>query len=665
VSALQITIGRGLKIPQGERVTLDAAKPAADLARVLDGLTGEAWWAPHTWEGDHRRRENWRAAAFVALDLDWHDAAGKHAAPPPKKRDELDFLLRTLATSDALDDAATVHPGDGAVLAHGTPRGHRLVLMLREPLDDFDRYARAMAGSAHIIDRALFDAGLCGEKGATAGFIVDRATFDGARMLWAPRAKPPTETAARAFKCAHFGTPGRAFDAGALAALAPADTPTRTDAPAEPELARWGELRAALASWPGASDRGDRVGLCCPYSDQHDDGKDETPSAVVFSSGRLWCSAENKSRALREWVREHGERLPAPLRAALGAPAVGLAALWRTVADWQAADGAAWFTDEPPPRRWLLKHGRHTDVRDILPMGKVGMLAAAGGVGKTMALVQLALAVATGKPWLPREHNGEGGFLTPDGGGRVLLALGEEDALEVRRRLYRAGQTMRAARLATPDELDRAAARIVVLPLAGTPVALVDAPDPRIGRAAEPSKLAADLGELLERGGPWSLVILDPLSRFAGTDTETDNAAATRFVQILEGFTKAPGEPAVLVAHHTTKAARQNGTDDDTAARGSSALSDGVRWHAALRAERHPEGAKADVPRMATFSVVKSNYGAFLAEPLWLARGMHGELRAATDDERARFKAARSATPTGGAETPKRGRIPTPDGGRE
>lgn len=658
MSAFQITIGRGLTNPQGERVTLDGAKLGADLVRVLDGLTGESWWAPHAWEGDHRRRENWRAASCIALDLDWHDGAGKHAAPPPKQRDALAFLLRTLATRDALDDAGTVRPGDGEVLAHGTPRGHRLVLLLRAPLDDFDRYARAVAGAARIIDDALFDAGLRGEKGGPAGFIVDRSTFDGARMLWTPRAKPPTETAPRGFKCESFGTPGRAFESAELAALAPVDA-VRPVTPAEPELARWGELRAALASWPGASDRGDRVGLCCPY---HPDG---APSAVVFSSGRLFCSSEGKSWALREWVRDHGDRLPAELRAALGAPAVGLAALWRTVADWQAADGAGWFTDEPPPRRWLLTHGPHENVRGILPMGKVGMLAAAGGVGKTMALVQLALSVATGRPWLARARSGEGGFMTPDGGGRVLLALGEEDALEVRRRLYRAGQTMRGGGLATHDELAAAAARIVVLPLAGTPGELVDPPDPRIGREAAPSKLAAELWGLLERNGPWSLVILDPLSRFAGTDTETDNAAATRFVQVLEGFTKAPGEPAVLVAHHTTKAARQNGNDDDTAARGSSALSDGVRWHALMTAKTHPEGAGEKVPRMASFRVVKSNYGAFLAEPLWLALGDHGELRAAESAQVAAFKAAGGGATADAPTAPKRLRLPSPGGDRE
>src|SRR5262249_25635901 len=103
---------------------------------------------------------------------------------------------------------------------------------------------------------------------------------------------------------------------------------------------------------------------------------------------------------------------------------------WTVWADRVVHAEPEWYTKPPERRSWLLRDQR-TDS-GVLPLGKVGMLAGAGGAGKTMALTQLAVAVATGTPWL--------GVLEVAAQGNVLLILGEEDAEEVRRRLYRAYQ---------------------------------------------------------------------------------------------------------------------------------------------------------------------------------------------------------------------------------
>jgi hypothetical protein len=66
----------------------------------------------------------------------------------------------------------------------------------------------------------------------------------------------------------------------------------------------------------------------------------------------------------------------------------------------------------------------------VFPVGEVGQLIAEGGAGKTMALCQLAVAVATGTRWL-------GTFEATR--GRALLVLREEDAEEARRRLLHGG----------------------------------------------------------------------------------------------------------------------------------------------------------------------------------------------------------------------------------
>src|SRR3990170_4689893 len=71
--------------------------------------------------------------------------------------------------------------------------------------------------------------------------------------------------------------------------------------------------------------------------------------------------------------------------------------------------------NKPKEILWLL--------RDVLPQGRVGILAGGGGAGKSWALCQLALSIATQKPWL--------GTYAISHPGRVLLALAEEDMDEI------------------------------------------------------------------------------------------------------------------------------------------------------------------------------------------------------------------------------------------
>lgn len=278
-------------------------------------------------------------------------------------------------------------------------------------------------------------------------------------------------------------------------------------------------------------------------------------------------------------------------------------------AHWQAL-GADTFTTAPPNRDWLFTtKGRATD--GVFPVGRVGLMNAEGGAGKTMALVQLAIAVATQSDWL-------GAFRVPTA-GRVLLVLGEEDAEEIRRRLYN-------AKLAIPRFDTRAALdRITTLPLQGVPCAMVEN-DKFSGNVVDAPFLSWLRGKLAPPGEQWRLIVVDPLSRFAGLDAEKDNAAATRFVQALESIATQTGA-AVLVAHHTNKGARGAGAEASTsAARGSSAITDGVRWACFLGVERFDTSdttAGAGLERVATLTVTKSNY-AKMPPPVSMKYSDHG-----------------------------------------
>lgn len=217
----------------------------------------------------------------------------------------------------------------------------------------------------------------------------------------------------------------------------------------------------------------------------------------------------------------------------------------------------------------------------------------------------------TGRPWL--DH-----FAVPPAGerGRVLVLVGEERLDAVHRRLWRLAEAMGL----TPEERRLVGERVVIVPLAGESCPFLTI-DPETRNVVEAPALA-ELRALIERdAGPdgWSLIWIDPQSRFAGIDAEANNLMATAFVQFIERLVRSPGNPTVLVAGHSSKVSRRAGSVD---ARGVTGLTDAFRWHATLC-------AKGDE---VIFSVAKNNYGAPSAD-LQLVRGPHGILRKASAAE--------------------------------
>lgn len=637
----------------GRRIRFDSVE---DLSRLMmQPKRRPSWWSAHTWSEDRRGAERWEAASCIGLDLDYSaawvvDDKGKgrkdHVSPPATVRDRLDTALTQLA-------GAAAPLSKGLVVAHHTPRGARLVLLLNAPITDRALFVRAAAGADVLVSRWLEAEGLlAGDALSVAasgpltrpGYEVDhKAATDPARTLLTPLAWKPGAPDPRNDKVAEYG-PSMAdrFDAHELATFAPATPATAPKPPADHRPhALWPSLEAALLRTPGAKASPEKgVSIRCPIH-----GEDHNPSAIVFRSGVLSCLASgceaNEGQQLERWASTpEGRGLLGDELARTVAPSTmpagrvrgeTLRPFWRTVGEWE------WIDTPPAPMDWLLTvppSKAYPETRHVLPRGIVGMLAAGGGVGKSMALVQLAVAVASETPWLTG-NNAEGafpGFLTHGTTGKVLLALGEEDSDKAHRRIHEAALGL------DPEQKALLRERLVVLPLEGEPVGLMADRGARYGEEARAGGVADELAQLLEADGPWALVILDPLSRFAGMETETDNAVATRFVQTLERFTKAPGRPTVLVSHHTGQAARQDGRHDSTAARGATGLTDGVRWVATLTKEtpKQAEEATAETqtraPSMLRMSVSKNNYGLELW-PFWLTRGGGGSLRCATRHE--------------------------------
>lgn len=243
-----------------------------------------------------------------------------------------------------------------------------------------------------------------------------------------------------------------------------------------------------------------------------------------------------------------------------------------------AVEALGWLDTDPPPLPRLLScdagDGTHAP---FLALGKVAMLASPGGVGKTQALLQLAIAVASGRPWLTRYR--------VDAPGPVLVLAAEEDAGEMHRRVRRVVDALRL----DPAERAAVARRLHVAPLhgSGTPLALLD----NLASFGPAQLVHSEIWQRIAltlasppNGELWRLVILDPAARWMPPEAELDSKVATTFVEALERLAHLAPEgerPAVLVAHHTNKGALKGDTDQG-AARGSSALTDGVRWQANL-----------------------------------------------------------------------------------
>lgn len=267
------------------------------------------------------------------------------------------------------------------------------------------------------------------------------------------------------------------------------------------------------------------------------------------------------------------------------------------------------FFTEPPSKEMLLEYADEQGVRrSFLPKGIVAMLVGAGGAGKTHLLAQMTISMATGMPFLDMFTTTE--FCGANKRGNVFLGLGENQYDDIRRVLYKSTKELRND-VSRKNLLLEALDRIAPFSFSGQQAAFLE------GR--HPSRFFQELKHRLIETAPqkegWTLIILDPISRFLGADAEIDNAAATQFIALMEELTiELPGKPTVLFAHHANKASLgSNNSPSQSDARGSSALTDGVRWQVNLGKAQNPEGNRG-IEELAILKMTKSNFTAIFGE---------------------------------------------------
>lgn len=288
--------------------------------------------------------------------------------------------------------------------------------------------------------------------------------------------------------------------------------------------------------------------------------------------------------------------------------------------------GLDWFKSDPPKQRVLLRyslqdqHGNETESVPFLPAEIVGMICGSGGAGKTRLLAQLAIAVSTGTPFLRN-------FQVEEGPGKVFLGLGEEPEAGMHRRLHAAAQLLSHQLYSQPigAHLPLAATNIVAQSFRGMDMQLVD------DDGSPTSQFNQLLDGLKSSSGPdgYRLIILDPLARFLSGETEKDANAATKLIALLERLTiEVPGNPTVIVGHHANK---QSDKDDQGSARGSSAITDGVRWQVNLWTPCKKD--KSRISELRALQHAKVNDVQFMPKPLMLKFGDRGILVPASKPE--------------------------------
>ncbi len=267
------------------------------------------------------------------------------------------------------------------------------------------------------------------------------------------------------------------------------------------------------------------------------------------------------------------------------------------------------FLEDPPETPRLINYLDGDKPKPFIRKGIVGMLVGAGGVGKTHALAQLAIAIATGGSWL--------GKFPVEKPGYVFMALGENADEDIHRLLRKIAKSLfnngNSTTFFEKDPLQEASKRMAVMSVTGANATFIHQGHPTHFFEMFLSQLKAR-----EPDEGWSCIILDPISRFLGADAETDNAAATRFISLLERLTlELKGNPTVLFGHHMNKSGIGSKSTDQAAARGSSAITDGVRWQANLDKARKENGEENDNPfekNQVVLRTVKSNFTMILPE---------------------------------------------------
>ncbi len=277
-----------------------------------------------------------------------------------------------------------------------------------------------------------------------------------------------------------------------------------------------------------------------------------------------------------------------------------------TTLDPDSASVADMLVQTPPARQWLIK--------DFLPANIVGLLAAAGGTGKSMLALQLAVSVASGTPFLS---------YTVEHPGSVIVFSAEDDRDECHRRLRAVVGRQEYGQLSSNSAL---VDRLLIFDRVGLDNRLTE----KSFGSIRTTGFVEQIIEVANQRENCRLIILDPLSRFDGGEPN-DNSDGTRLIEAADRIRR-NCKATVLLIHHVNKGSIRDSERGQEAVRGASGLVDGARWVGLMSVMSKEQAKTHSVPaehsnRYVQLTVPKSNYSQ-LQQALWLLRSSSGTLDA-------------------------------------
>ena len=244
--------------------------------------------------------------------------------------------------------------------------------------------------------------------------------------------------------------------------------------------------------------------------------------------------------------------------------------------------------ESPAPIEWL--------VDSFIPLGKPGLIAAVGGVGKSLSMIQLALGIALGGKWW--------GKPILQKGSSVIFAA-EDDLAEVHRRI----DALDPLGLRFQSEYD-----VYVFPIPEQKEPMILLRDEGVTSQAQ------ELVDELKTIPNLQMVVFDPLQAFTTASVSQSNEAGQLWGSYCANISARIG-CTTLTVHHLNKGALTNDSDDALShrseIRGASSITDSVRFAIAMWLADEETCEKIcleqgkDMDRMAVVkaALVKSNSG--------------------------------------------------------
>jgi KaiC/GvpD/RAD55 family RecA-like ATPase len=218
---------------------------------------------------------------------------------------------------------------------------------------------------------------------------------------------------------------------------------------------------------------------------------------------------------------------------------------------------------DPPERRWVWD--------DWVPRGSVTSLYGAGGVGKSLISLQMAISVAAGQPMFGRQTTR----------GRVLCLYCEDDASELHLRMRRMAEQMGV------DLLECSGLQVDAR--AGKKNVLVEADD--VAAQVRVGRLFGRVDEMLAGGG-YSLLVLDNIAQLMAVN-ENKRPIVTQAVNVLTQLAISRDVGILLLGHPAKGIGSQ--------------FSGSTAWDAAVRSRLMLERDETDEDRL-ILRKAKANY---------------------------------------------------------